>query len=167
MVLALSINGGYQVNYADKVQLNDRGTPEVNEDGSSRTVGYIPSIKVFRLDGFDSLRGFSDAEANRLINGRDINELRIQDSAYFTNVKLEPRYYLNDSVVLGGFLDAGSLYVNSFRPLDFRSSVGASLKFLTPVGTLDFDYGIKTRRKYLGDGNRENFGRFHLFIGFF
>ncbi len=167
LVLALSANGGYQINYADRAILDDSGRPETNSDGGLKTVGYIPSIKVFRLDGFDSMRGFSDSEANRLSNGRDINELRIQGPAYFTNLKFEPRYYLNDSVVLGGFLDVGGLYVDSFRPLDFRSSVGVSLKFLTPVGSLDFDYGVKTKREYLSDGTRENFGRFHLFIGFF
>ncbi len=167
LVLAFSVSGGYQVNYADSLQFNSNGQARLNEDGSLRTVGYIPSIKVFRLDGFDVLRGFTDTEANRLDNGGDINEVRVQGSAYFTNIKFEPRYYLNDSIILGCFFDAGHVYLNTFKPLNIRSSVGVSFKFLTPVGTLDFDYGVKTQRKRLSDGTKESFGRFHLYIGFF
>ena len=148
--------------------MRDRsGQPIYNEDGTLRTVGYIPSIKVFRLDGFEGLRGFNGIEANRLENGLDINEVRVQDSAFFANTKFESRYYFNDSIIMALFYDAGSLYINSFKPFSMRSSVGTSFKLLTPVGTLDFDYGVKLRRKRLADGSRESIGRFHLSIGYF
>jgi len=41
------------------------------------------------------------------------------------------------------------------------------LKLLTPVGGLNFDYGIKTSRHDDAEGNKESFGRFNLSIGFF
>jgi len=158
-VLAISLAGGMQRNYATSLTSD--------ASGALRTRGYIPSIKVFRLDGFDLVRGFADAEINRLRNGNDITEERIDGKAFFTNLKFEPRYYLSDSIVLGTFFDAGNIYINKFRPLDLRTSAGLTFKFLTPVGTLDFDYGVKLRRFRTSESDRESFGRFHLNIGYF
>jgi outer membrane protein insertion porin family len=138
-----------------------------NSDGTIRTRGYIPSIKVFRLDGFDIVRGFADNEINKVDEGEDITSKRIQGKAYFVNFKFEPRYYIDDTLVIGPFFDAGRLFVDTIRPADLRTSTGLTLKFLTPVGTLDFDYGVKLNRQDLGNGNRESFGRFHLSIGYF
>ena len=156
-VWATSISTGYQKNLADQLK----------DDGSMLTKGYIPSIKVFRLDGPDVVRGFADGEINRVESGDDISELTITGRAYFVNVKIEPRYYLSDDMIFGLFVDAGRVYVDDFKPLDLRSSFGGSLKFLTPVGSLDFDYGIKFNREKLPDGQQEKFGRFHLSIGYF
>ena len=165
--LALSLVGGVQWNWAKEWIYDDEGNIVQNEDGSLRTVGHIPSIKVFRLDGIDAVRGFSYEEINRTYSGEDISELRIQDRAYFTNIKLEPRYYWQDSLAMGIFLDAGGLSVNHYKPLKLRTAAGLSLKILTLVGTLDFDYGIKLHRRHLASGVREKFGRFHLSIGHF
>lgn len=159
-VLALSAAAGMQQNYAD-------GPNGFNTDGSIRTRGYIPSIKVFRLDGFDIVRGYADNEINKLDDGQDITTKRVQGKAFFANLKFEPRYYVNDTFVVGPFFDAGRLFVETFRPADLRTSAGLTLKFLTPVGTLDFDYGVKLRRDRFPGGNREAFGRFHLSIGYF
>lgn len=165
--LALSISTGVQKNLEKKVILGNSGTPVQNENGINQTLGFIPSIKVFRLDGPDAVRGFATSEINRLANESDISQVRIQDRAYFSNIKLEPRYALNDSVVIGPFFDAGKLYINNFKPLELRTSAGVTLKFVTPAGTLDFDYGLKLKSRKLSDGGKEGFGRFHLSIGFF
>jgi len=146
-VFATSIAGGFEKNYA---------------------VGkYIPSIKVFRLEGYDEIRGFDDAEINRIPGGILISDVAVQDSAYFVAFKFEPRYNVNDSVQLDVFFDAGRVFVNKFQPLDLRTSVGAGIKFLTPVGSLDFDYGIKLKKESYSDGTRDGTGRFHISIGFF
>lgn len=97
----------------------------------------------------------------------DISELEVQGMAYFSNIKLEPRFYINDNFMWAIFLDAGKVFVNTFRPLDLRPSAGVSFKVLTPVGTLDFDYGFKLRRDRLPDGRLEKPGKFHVSIGFF
>lgn len=146
---------------------NEIRPDSVNEDGSIRTQGYIPSIKVFRLDGLDTIRGYSESEINRLKSGININQVRVQDRAFFNVFKFEPRYSLSDATILGVFFDAGRLSVNGFQPLDLRTSTGLSFKYVTPVGTLDFDYGVKLKREKLEDGGRESFGRFHLSIGVF
>ena len=158
-VMVMAISGGHQKNYVHEV---------LEDEAGRRIVGHIPSIKVFRLSGIDNVRGHDDTELNRLGSGEDISDVRIQDAAYFVNYKIEPRYKVSDNFILNFFVDAGNIYINTFRPFTVKSSFGAGVKFLTPVGTLDFDYGIKLqKRTYQGGRVRDSFGRFHLTIGSF
>ena len=129
--------------------------------------GYIPSLKVFRLSGVDIVRGFDNSEINRLADGRDISSVKVTGDAYFLNLKVEPRYFLNDETMIGVFYDAGRVYVDSFEPSSLRKSAGISFKYLTPVGSLNFDYGVKLDRRTYPDGTKEDPGRFHVSIGFF
>lgn len=156
--VAISMVGGIQENLArEKVTVN----------GVTQTEGYIPNIKVFRLTGMDIIRGFSDEEANRLPNGDDISDVRIDNRAYLANFKFEPRYFINDALMAGVFYDAGRVFVDRVDLGDLRDSVGVTFKIITPVGTLDFDYGIKLLRERNKDGSLEDPGRFHVSIGFF
>lgn len=129
--------------------------------------GYIPNIKVFRLAGIDTVRGYEDEEINRLISGEDISERTVDTTAYLVNYKFEPRYRFSDNLVTGVFFDAGRVFVDDLNTDQLRSSAGITFKYVTPVGTLDFDYGIKLLRKTLANGKKESPGRFHLSIGFF
>jgi outer membrane protein insertion porin family len=157
--VAVSMVAGMQENLATdkKLDVNDQ---EV-------TKGYIPNIKVFRLTGMDIVRGFNDEEINRQPNGQDVSEVRIDRKAYLANFKLEPRFFLTDTFIAGVFYDAGRVFVNDLDLGNLRDSVGVTFKILTPVGTLDFDYGIKLLRKKNQDGSLEDPGRFHVSIGFF
>ena len=174
--IAISMVAGVQENLAKNLVRNPDGSPvlidETNSNGQvvdtiKRTEGYIPNIKVFRLTGMDIVRGFNDEEINRLPDGRDITQARVQNKAFLANFKLEPRYFINDSLMTGVFLDAGRVYVDQVDLGELRSSAGITFKILTPVGTLDFDYGIKLLRKRNQDGTLESPGRFHVSIGFF
>jgi len=165
--IAFSMAMGYEKNFALDIMRDDSGSVIYNSNGVPRTHGYIPSIKVFRLDGYDEIRGYDEGEVNRLRTGVPIGDVIVQNEAYFTAFKLEPRYNLTDSMQLGVFFDAGRVSVNEFIPFNLRTSVGAGFKFLTPVGSLDFDYGIKLQRKTSPEANRDSFGRFHLSIGYF
>ena len=165
--LVLSIAAGYQKNFAEDVLKDANGNVLLNANGQPRTRGYIPSIKVFRLDGYDEIRGYDQGEINRLMDGTPIGEVIVQKEAYFTALKFEPRYNLTDNLRLGVFFDAGRVFVSDFQPTKLRTSVGAGLKYLTPVGSLDFDYGFKLQRKTYADKQRDSVGRFHLSIGFF
>ncbi|MFT6630766.1 MAG: outer membrane protein insertion porin family [Bacteriovoracaceae bacterium] len=155
IVLATSFAFGIQENKATSL----------NNDGS--TVGYIPNIKVFRLSGADIVRGFEDEEINRLITGEDISKVDITKRAYMANIKIEPRYHITDTTIVGVFYDAGRVFVDEFSKDDLRSSAGITFKYVTPVGTLDFDYGIKLLRKEDSSGTLESPGRLHVSIGFF
>ncbi len=127
----------------------------------------IPSIKLFRLTGVDIIRGYDDEEMNIAEQTADISEFEVTDKVYMSLYKIEPRFYISDKFIMGFFMDGGQLFVDSFRPLDVRSSVGVSFKYLTPVGSLDFDYGHKLSRGNLPDGTKESPGRVHISIGFF
>lgn len=153
--VAISLVGGIQENLDRKRRAD--GTTE----------GYIPNIKLFRITGTDIVRGFTDQEINRLPNGRDIGDDRVQNRAYMAVLKVEPRYFINDGLMTGVFFDAGRVYVDQFHMGELRQSVGVTFKVVTPVGTLDFDYGVKLLRKREPDGNLESPGRFHVSIGFF
>jgi len=166
-VLAMSVAAGQQRNLARDFYRNSSGQLQNNSDGVTRTIGYIPSIKVFRLNGIDVVRGYADDEINRLASGSDISDVVVQDEAYFTTFKFEPRYFVDDTTIFGIFFDAGRVSVNHYNPTDLRTSVGLSFKYLTPVGTLDFDYGHKLKRHRLANGKLEDAGRFHISIGFF
>jgi outer membrane protein insertion porin family len=165
--MAFSLAMGYEKNFATDVLVDGNGVPKINVNGYQKTHGYIPSIKVFRLDGYDEIRGYDDGEINRQANGQRIGDAVVQTEAYFTAFRFEPRYNLTDQIQLGVFYDAGRVSVGEFKPLDLRSSVGAGFKFLTPVGSLDFDYGVKLQRKTYSSDLRDSFGRFHLSIGYF
>ncbi|MCY4643679.1 MAG: BamA/TamA family outer membrane protein [Bacteriovoracales bacterium] len=154
LVLALSFNTGVQKNLS-------RETP-------------IPNIKVFRLNGIDRIRGFASYEINQLdmadSGHLNIDDVDIDDKLYFVNFKLEPRYYLSDSFVFSPFLDAGRLMMPPYRPFHLKTALGMGLKFVTPVGVLNFDYGMKLKRDSFGEGEslkKESFGRFHFTLGVF
>jgi outer membrane protein insertion porin family len=164
---ALSVAAGLEKNNGNSLKFDSNGNQVFNADGSASTIGFIPSIKVFRMDGVDTVRGYSDSEINLIDNTEDIGEIIIQDKAYFMNLKFEPRYLVNDVFMWGAFFDAGRVFVDHFKPLDLRTSVGLTVKVLTPVGSLDFDYGVKLKRNIKPDLDRETFGRFHLSIGYF
>lgn len=167
ITFATLLSLGHERNLARDFLFDDQGNPVIDENGVHLRRGFIPGIKVFRLDGIDGVRGFSDREINRLINGDDLGRTLVQNEASYINLKFEPRYIVNDFSMIGLFYDAGRVFVDNFRPLDLRSSVGLTYKILTPVGTLDFDYGVKLSRQRDGDLGRERFGRFHLSIGHF
>lgn len=160
-------NGTVAISLAGGVQKNLATGKKTDESGNTYSEGYIPNIKVFRLSGMDIVRGFEDDEINRLISGDDISGVEVDDKAYMANIKVEPRFFLNDSMMLGVFYDAGRVFVDSYHLDQLRSSVGLSFKYLTPVGSLDFDYGIKLLRKRDSDGILESPGRLHVSIGFF
>lgn len=157
-VLASSVSFGQQENLSKDL---------IENNGQTVRMGYIPSIKAFRLSGIDVVRGYEDSEINKLVSNEDIANIRIDDKAFMFNFKFEPRFFLNDDMMLGVFYDAGRLFVRNFDLGKLRSSVGITFKYLTPVGSLSFDYGIKLLREQTVGGRLESPGRLHVSIGFF
>lgn len=159
VTLAMSWALGHEKNFAtDPIELKSDG---------QATKGYIPSIRVFRLDGPDEVRGYDQDEINRLKDGTPIGEVIVDDTANFTVFKFEPRYNVNDYLQLVCFFDAGRLFINEFNPFDLRTSVGVGLKILTQVGSFDINYGYKLQRETYPDGTQDSPSRFSISIGFF
>ncbi|MBF0361404.1 MAG: BamA/TamA family outer membrane protein [Oligoflexia bacterium] len=151
-VLAISLSMGRQQDLVDKSSAGRKG---------------VPGIKLFRLNGVDLIRGFRDDEINRVgIEGRDIDEYQV-GRAYFLSFKLEPRFVVSENLILAVFYDAGRVYVDHIDPDSMRNSIGVGFKYLTPIGSLDFDYGIKLWRKQMPSGAIETPGAFNISIGFF
>jgi outer membrane protein insertion porin family len=167
VTFAASGTFGVQENLSKEKVYDSSGNVLRDSQGRPVTKGYIPNIKVFRLEGINTVRGFADNEINRLESGLDISQVAIRDKAYLSNLKIESRYNMQDSLVWTLFVDAGRVSADSYNFGDLRTSVGTGFKFLTPVGTLDFDYGVKLKREYDSASRRESLGRFHLSIGFF
>lgn len=160
-------NGTLAISVAAGLQQNLARDTRTNNDGDVETEGFIPNIKVFRLNGIDNVRGYEDNEINIISSGVDISEERVDNRAYMAVVKVEPRFFLSDSSMFGVFYDAGRVFVDNYDTSDLKSSVGFTFKYLTPVGSLDFDYGIKLLRKN-DDGDKfDSPGRLHVSIGFF
>jgi outer membrane protein insertion porin family len=160
LTLALGVRAGYQENNVS-ANLLEPGTnnPQVDSEGNVLLAGFIPTIKLFRLGGYDTLRGVREDDLN-------LDEFRVQSAASFVNFKLEPRYRLSDSFVIGVFVDAGNVYVvNKGDPIfnldDLFWTTGIGFRYITPVGPLSLDYGINLNDE-IGYS-----GAFHISIGRF
>lgn len=128
----------------------------------------IPISKLFRLNGVDVVRGFKEEEIN-IPSGYsiDVNSVRVYNSLYFTNIKAEFRYFLTKDLAIVPFIDAGRLYVGRFLDRPMRSSVGVGFRYVTPVGPLEIDFGIKLPRLRAASGDLESPSQIHFSIGLF
>ncbi len=159
---AMYLSAGYQRNLETELLTDSSGNPVLDENGIPTTVGYIPTVKVFRLEGMDNVRGWRNSEVNILSNGKDISQVVVNDTAYYLNIKLEARYFLNDNFVIYPFFDAGSIQVNQWVPFQLKTGTGIGFRYLTPMGSLELDLGVKTHR-----GAGQSFGTINLMIGYF
>lgn len=126
----------------------------------------IPSVKLFRLGGTRSIRGYRE-------DGLEVdNRLNIEGTLSFLNYRTEIQIPLEDSFAIAFFWDAGNLYVDRIKPFDLRQSTGTGLRYRTPVGPISLDYARKLGR--FGDrddginavGQQDRY-RIHLSIGSF
>lgn len=119
--------------------------------------GTVPRDQLFYLGGISDVRGFSE------------NMLRYDSSENPAGGRLslsgsmEARIDLGGNVELTTFVDTGSVSrtMGNYGSGGFRSSVGAGLRYLTPIGPIGFLYGVK-----LDPRENERSGRFHFSIGY-
>ena len=124
-VLALAVNLGWERSNAIQgldVNGNPIGAP-------------IPTLKLFRLGGLGSIRGYEEdaieVETQKVING----------SLGLINYRGELRIPIQGNLGTAFFIDAGNLMVDrfSFAPDKLRSSIGTGLRYGTPVGPVLLD----------------------------
>jgi len=119
--------------------------------------GEVPIRERFFLGGRTSVRGFSENEIG------PHGELGSpQGGDLLINLNSELRFPLLGALHGAVFLDAGGLYLarRSVSLGDFRRSAGAGLRYMTPIGPLSLDYGLKLDRR-----GRESIGQLHFSIG--
>ncbi len=166
-----SVRGGYLKNMSDR-------------DGSG-----VPRVRSFFLGGSSTIRGFSIGTTETVPGKRelclrqrvigptqstsdcDFDEIFVRDDSAFFLVKSEVRFPISGN--LGGilFYDGGAVYLGEFSLQDpYRDSVGAGLKYDTPVGSFVLQMGYKLDRKTGGINSfydRESDFAIHLAIGNF
>ncbi len=129
---SLSFRMGYERN----LEPPPDGTPD-----SERGRYQIPVIKQFTLGGIGSLRGFEEQE---LTVKRDV---AILGSLSYVNYRTQIDFPLAGALQFGPFLDAGNLLVDEFSFGQLRFGAGAGLRYLSPVGPVNFDWGFKLNRQ--------------------
>lgn len=129
-----------------------------------KSTGGVPENQIFFLGGRSTLRGFNSRSVHSRTDlgiGGDLFTLKT--STHFVLLKSEFRFPFSESVggVLfydGGYLDIQGLQIND----KYRDAAGLGIRFITPVGPVNAEFGIK-----LDKHETEKFGRFHLSIGSF
>ena len=142
----LSFRTGFEKNLENPIQA----------DGSNDLRIAIPLIKQFALGGPGSIRGFRVQEIN-------VQDFAIQGTLFYTNYRSQIDFPVAGSLYISPFLDGGNLlkdvsagqYFN-----DLRWAAGLGLRYATPIGPVNFDWGFKLRPK-----PNEDPWRFHFTVG--
>ncbi len=114
----------------------------------------IPLIKTFRLGGYASIRGFTEDSINR-------DKFAIFGSLSFINLRTQFEMPLAGDLKMAPFIDAGNLFLDVLRAAPFlRVGAGLGLHYMTPIGPINFDYGMKINRRA-----DEKAGQFHFSVG--
>jgi len=111
----------------------------------------IPLIKQFTLGGVSSLRGFREQS---LVIPDDI---AVAGYASYVNYRAQVDVPFTGSIRIGPFLDAANLNVDSYNMTKLRYGTGVGLKYMSPLGPVNFDIGVNPRPKQGEDGYRIHF----------
>lgn len=124
----------------------------------------IPILKLFRLGGMGSVRGYGEdsieVETKKNISG----------TLALINYRSELRFPFYGPFGGALFFDAGNLYVDNFIPFLVRTSAGAGLRYNTPVGPVVLDVAKKLQSDdFIGDTKVSGDDRYrvHFAIGAF
>lgn len=128
--------------------------------------GGIPyDKKGFVLGGRSTIRGYEAGTSEVFPSRRDLggSDFVLQTRAKMGLFKSEIRFPLFGSLSGALFYDGGYVEIEEVQFIEYyRDSVGFGLRYNTPVGPLNLEFGWKLDRR-----EDEETGRFHLSIGAF
>jgi outer membrane protein insertion porin family len=124
VVFAMAVNMGWE-------RSNASGT-----DPNGARVGKIPDLKLFRLGGLGTIRGYDE-------DGLEVGTVtNVFGTLGMLNYRGELRVPIQGNLGTAFFLDSGNLFVDrfNFNPTQLRSSIGTGLRYNTPVGPVLLDF---------------------------
>ncbi len=114
----------------------------------------VPLIKQFTLGGAGSLRGYQLQEVNK-------QNLSISGTLSFINYRTQIDFPLAGALKIGPFFDAGNLFVDRFGFAPLLMSTGFGIRYITPVGPINLDWGFKLNPQ----SRNEDRQRIHFSVG--
>jgi outer membrane protein assembly complex protein YaeT len=134
--------------------------PRVLDDGS--TVELVPASQRFFSGGGNTVRGFQQDQlgAPNILDARGLSN---GGNAVMV-LNAEIRTAITHEIGLATFMDTGNVFsrIGEVRVADLRTSLGAGVRYRSPVGPLRFDIGWKVGALRVTDGRR---WEFHFSIG--
>ncbi|MBU6153487.1 MAG: BamA/TamA family outer membrane protein [Bdellovibrionales bacterium] len=125
-----SVRGGWLRNFENPFDSSGNLNPQIT----------VPLIKQFALGGINSIRGFTEQEIN--VQAED-SDRRVSGYLTYINYRTQIDFYPSPQVSIGPFLDAGNLQTDAFSLGNLRFGSGVGLRYVTPVGPVNFDWGFK------------------------
>jgi outer membrane protein insertion porin family len=125
-----SVRGGWLKNFINPYQADGSIDPRIT----------VPLIKQFALGGVNSIRGFEEQELNVQASDKD---RRVQGYSTYVNYRTQMDFFATQNLSVGPFLDSGNLQVDAFSLGNLRFGTGVGMRYLTPVGPVNFDWGFK------------------------
>ncbi|MDA8085261.1 MAG: outer membrane protein assembly factor BamA [Nitrospiraceae bacterium] len=120
----------------------------------------LPIVERFFLGGRDSVRGYTQDSLGPLAS----DGTPIGGNAFFVS-NLELRTEITKDWWIVPFLDDGNVWltIGQIKPLDIRFATGIGLRYMTPVGPIRLDYGVKLSRRAGESRSKIDFSIGHAF----